>query len=154
MLIICAFSFLPRPRVARAPRMMAGKGAGSAAGGGGDLAGGGDEERNAQLASLRKMFDTPSSDGAASTEKEDARALGMFLDMPLCRFSWCILPAQQVTLNICSGLSKDASGPNETLPYAFCRYAAVAARVENCRNRPRNRSWGGTRCVRSSARAK
>ena len=58
MLIICAFSFLPRPRVARAPRMMAGKGAGSAAGGGGDLAGGGDEERNAQLASLRKMFDT------------------------------------------------------------------------------------------------
>ena len=100
MLIICAFSFLPRPRVARAPRMMAGKGAGSAAGGGGDLAGGGDEERNAQLASLRKMFDTPSTDGAASTEKEDARALGMFLDMPLCRFSWCILPAQQVTLNI------------------------------------------------------
>ena len=80
--------------------MMAGKGAGSAAGGGGDLAGGGDEERNAQLASLRKMFDTPSTYGAASNEKEDARALGMFLDMPLCRFSWCILPAQQVTLNI------------------------------------------------------
>ena len=46
------------------------------------------------------MFDTPSTDGSASTEKEDARALGMFLDMPLCRFSWCILPAQQVTLNI------------------------------------------------------
>lgn len=31
---------------------------------------------------------------------ERAKHFGVFLDMPLCRFSWCILPQQQVMLNI------------------------------------------------------
>ena len=82
--------------------------AGSAAGGGGDLSGGTDSQRNADLNSLRKMFgapaadvDTPDSIGTdAQNEKADARKLGLFQDLPLCRFSWCILPNHQITLNI------------------------------------------------------
>ena len=28
------------------------------------------------------------------------RRLGLLLDLPLCRFSWCILPHSQITINI------------------------------------------------------
>ena len=99
MLFLAAVSLLPRPRfgrvqcdgvAARRTCMMAAGAAGMAAGGGGDLFGGGDDKRNAQLASLRKMFGA-TSDADASTEVDDARKLGLFLDLPLCRFSWCIL---------------------------------------------------------------
>ena len=68
--------------------------AGSAAGGGGDLSGGTDSQRNADLNSLRKMFAAPAADVDTSDSigtddqngKADARKLGLFQDIPLCRF--------------------------------------------------------------------
>ena len=90
---------------ARAPSPRMAGGAGSLAGGGGDLSGGGDDERNAQLSAMRRMFaaDVPEDGAPASAEPgaaEDARRLGLFLDLPLCRFSWAVLPAHQLALNI------------------------------------------------------
>lgn len=77
-------------------------GAGSLAGGGGDLSGGGDDQRNEQLDRIRSMFAAGDSETAAAEPgaAEDAARLGLMLDLPLCRFSWVILPHQQVTLNI------------------------------------------------------
>ena len=89
--------------------MMAGKGrgaAGTAAGGGGDLSGGGDEERNAQIAALRDLFAAPAADVtgeesvATPSGTDDARRLGLFLDMPLVRYSWCLLPHTQVAMSV------------------------------------------------------
>ena len=77
--------------------------AGTAAGGGGDLEGGGDQSRNAQVESLRKMFVAPAAEteGAApASSKEDARKTGLFLDMPLCRYSWCLLPHHQIAMSV------------------------------------------------------
>eukprot|EP00747_Dinoflagellata_sp_TGD_P178782 gnl/TRDRNA2_/TRDRNA2_28383_c0_seq1.p1 gnl/TRDRNA2_/TRDRNA2_28383_c0~~gnl/TRDRNA2_/TRDRNA2_28383_c0_seq1.p1 ORF type:complete len:613 (+),score=101.51 gnl/TRDRNA2_/TRDRNA2_28383_c0_seq1:158-1996(+) len=90
-------------------RQFAGRGgAGSLEGGGGDLSGGGDSERNANLEKLRKMFMAPAAQDVPEAEAmstpsnatDDVRRLGLLLDLPLCRFSWCILPHHQVTLNI------------------------------------------------------
>jgi hypothetical protein len=92
-----------------APRMGIGDGAaGTAAGGGGDIYGGGDSERNAQLAALLKMFTAksdapiPESEGSeqATKEVDEAKRLGLRLDMPLCRYSWCILPGQQIAMSV------------------------------------------------------
>ena len=85
-------------------RLMAGA-AGTAAGGGGDLEGGGDSSRNAQVESLRKMFVAPAAEtetepASSAADKEDARKLGLFLDMPLCRYSWCILPHHQIAMSV------------------------------------------------------
>ena len=91
--------------VARSMLHMSGA-AGSAAGGGGDLAGGNDEQRNQQLAALRKAFLSPDATGVPSEEVDsqgmagDVRKLGLLADTPLCRFSWCVLPHHQMTLNI------------------------------------------------------
>ena len=79
--------------------------AGTAAGGGGDLEGGGDSSRNAQVESLRKMFVAPAAEtetepASSAADKEDARKLGLFLDMPLCRYSWCILPHHQIAMSV------------------------------------------------------
>lgn len=68
---------------------------GSAGLGGGDLAGGSDSERNAQLSSLKKMFySEPEEQGGPIHDT------GLILDMPLCRWSWVLLPGQQLTLNV------------------------------------------------------
>ena len=83
--------------------------AGTAAGGGGDLSGGGDEERNKQLNKLRKLYAAP--DAVASAEgnnganlmgsnEEDARRIGLLLDLPLCRYSWCLLPGHQIAMSV------------------------------------------------------
>ena len=68
---------------------------GSAGAGGGDLAGGADSDRNAQLSSHKKMF---------YSEQEEVGGpihdTGLILDMPLCRWSWVLLPGQQLTLNV------------------------------------------------------
>ena len=96
-------------RHARASAHMAAGGVGSASGGGGDLSGGSDKERNEQLDVLRSMFakesssESPADLTAAIAEPgaaEDASKLGLLLDLPLCRFSWCVLPHHQLTLNI------------------------------------------------------
>ena len=87
----------PPPSVPRSSLRMSGA-AGTAAGGGGDLAGGNDEERNAQLESLRKMF--AASNAAESNESDDAKRLGLFLDLPLCRYSWCLLPGHQIAMSV------------------------------------------------------
>ena len=85
------------PQASRRPRLM--MMVGSAGPGGGDLAGGADAARNAQLASLKKMFYEPS----AEEELPRARSIhdsGFLLDMPLCRWSWVLLPGQQLQLNV------------------------------------------------------
>ena len=78
--------------------------AGTAAGGGGDLSGGNDEERNAQLAALRKMFAAPDSEaspeGSSDTRAEDTKRLGLLLDLPLVRYSWCLLPHHQIAMSV------------------------------------------------------
>lgn len=76
--------------------------AGSAAGGGGDLFGGSDEERNKQLESLRSMFAAKAADATddPNDAEETPRRLGLLHDLPLCRFSWCVLPHHQITLSI------------------------------------------------------
>ena len=96
-----AAALLHRIPTARVRRPHMSGAAGSASGGGGDLEGGSNDERNAQLASLRNMWaapvDTPDSETKRS---DDAQRLGIMLDLPLCRFSWCLLPHQPMTLNI------------------------------------------------------
>ena len=69
--------------------------AGRAGPGGGDLSGGSDSVRNAQLASLKKMFLQP--DDEQSGPIHDT---GLMLNMPLCRWSWVLLPGQQLQLNV------------------------------------------------------
>ena len=111
--LACASALIGAPRIMTsrllAPRMGIGDGAaGTAAGGGGDIYGGGDSERNAQLAALLKMFTAksdapiPESEGSeqATKEVEEAKRLGLRLDMPLCRYSWCILPGQQIAMSV------------------------------------------------------
>ena len=83
-----------RPPARSAPLLMSGA-AGTAAGGGGDLSGGNDEERNTQLALLRKMmFAAPEEAEAPGASEADSaeRVAGLLLDLPLVRYSWCILP--------------------------------------------------------------
>ena len=63
-----AWPVAQRPPARSAPLLMSGA-AGTAAGGGGDLSGGNDEERNAQLASLRNMM-------FAAPEEAEAEAPG------------------------------------------------------------------------------
>ena len=82
--------------------------AGTAAGGGGDLSGGGDDQRNAQLERLRNIFAAPDAAGSlddsvgapSKQEKEDASRLGLLLDLPLCRYSWCLLPGHQIAMSV------------------------------------------------------
>ena len=85
--------------------MVGGGAAGTAAGGGGDLSGGGDSERNKQVAALRNLFNAPDADAApgeevigAVSDKEAARKRGLLLDLPLVRYSWCILPHHQIAM--------------------------------------------------------
>ena len=69
--------------------------AGNAGPGGGDLAGGSDSKRNAQLSSLKRMFyDEQEEQGGQIHDT------GLIMDMPLCRWSWVLLPGQQLTLNV------------------------------------------------------
>jgi len=77
--------------------------AGTAAGGGGDLSGGGDDERNERLEQLRKMFEAPAAEVEAGSEAEkieEAKRLGLLLDLPLCRYSWCLLPHHQIAMSV------------------------------------------------------
>ena len=68
---------------------------GTAGAGGGDIYGGADPERNAQLASLKKMFFQPDEEQTGPIHDS-----GLMLDMPLCRWSWVLLPGQQLQLNV------------------------------------------------------
>ena len=72
---------------------------GTAAGGGGDLSGGNDEARNAQLATLRNMmFAEPDEAEARGATAE--RVGGLLLDLPLVRYSWCLLPHHQIAMSV------------------------------------------------------
>ena len=90
-----------------APVLMSGA-VGTAAGGGGDLSGGNDEARNAQLATLRNMMfaepDEAEARGATEAEARGAteaeRVGGLLLDLPLVRYSWCLLPHHQIAMSV------------------------------------------------------
>jgi hypothetical protein len=72
---------------------------GAAGPGGGDLAGGADAARNEQVERLKKMFYKPAEEEelpAAGTIHD----LGFLPDMPLCRWSWVLMPGQQLQLNV------------------------------------------------------
>ena len=68
---------------------------GAAGPGGGDLAGGSDQERNANLASLKKMFFQSDEEQACTIDDK-----GQIHNMNLCRWSWVFLPGQQFQLNV------------------------------------------------------
>lgn len=93
--MLCAYT-LPLTRTA--PPAMAAPG--SRAGGGGDIEGGKNEERNTQLGVLRNMFGSAPEAAAEPGSAADAAKLGLHLDLPLCRFSWAVLPHYQLNLNI------------------------------------------------------
>ncbi|KAL1529908.1 hypothetical protein AB1Y20_000836 [Prymnesium parvum] len=102
---VAGLARLPTSRV-RLIRMMAGP-AGSAAGGGGDLDGGSDAQRNARVEALRQIFAAPSAADAPETESlggtahaADAPQPGLLPDLPLCRYSWCLLPHHQVAMSV------------------------------------------------------
>lgn len=88
----------------RSPRMVGGGAAGTAAGGGGDLSGGGDSERNKQIATLRNLFNAPDAiaeeTSESSSDVDNARKLGLLRDLPLCRYSWCLLPGHQIAMSV------------------------------------------------------
>lgn len=68
---------------------------GAAGPGGGDLAGGSDQERNANLASLKRMFFKSDQEQACTIDDK-----GQIRNMHLCRWSWVFLPGQQFQLNV------------------------------------------------------
>ena len=68
---------------------------------GGDLEGGRDETRNADVAALKKLFykpEDPSDDPAAAVQP--ALQHGIYLDLPITRWSMVIMPHQQTVLNV------------------------------------------------------
>ena len=82
-----------------APLLMSGA-VGTAAGGGGDLSGGNDEARNAQLATLRNMMFAEPDEAEARGATVAERVGGLLLDLPLVRYSWCLLPHHQIAMSV------------------------------------------------------
>ena len=76
----------------------------------GDLRNGMDEERNAQIAALKKTFYSSSDSepkskepGATSSDKQSDKQislLGVLQDMPLCRWEMMMLPGFNSVLNV------------------------------------------------------
>ena len=69
---------------------------------GADLEGGENEQRNAALAALRRSFLASSAEEEErpSGEAEDASKLGLYLDVPVCRWGFPILPHHRTVLNV------------------------------------------------------
>ena len=74
---------------------------------GGDLERGKDPERNAQLEALKRSFlGASAEDGKDGLDDErpsaagDAAKLGLYLDLPLCRWGFHILPHHRTVLNV------------------------------------------------------
>eukprot|EP00967_Tisochrysis_lutea_P131882 scaffold229612_cov28-Tisochrysis_lutea.AAC.2 len=72
---------------------------------GGDLEGGLDDQRNADVSALKKLFyetEATAVTGESARKRpeqvqcEEASKLGIYLDIPLARWSMTILPYQQV----------------------------------------------------------
>ena len=66
----------------------------------GDLKGGTDGERNSQIDRLRSLFLSSGAEEAEGTDTRAAAALGMLLDVPLCRWPWEILVHVQQCVNV------------------------------------------------------
>ena len=64
-----------------------------------DLSGGEDADRNAAVASLKSLFYAPDPPKDLPGRR-DASRLSLMLDVPLCRWSFEILPHQQAALNV------------------------------------------------------
>ena len=75
---------------------------------GADLEGGENEQRNAALAALKRSFLASSAEegeGGADQERpsgeaDDASKLGLYLDVPVCRWGFPILPHHRTVLNV------------------------------------------------------
>ena len=65
---------------------------------GADLEGGQNEERNAALSALKRSFLASTDD--RPTAYDDATRLGLYLDVPVCRWGFNILPHHRTTLNV------------------------------------------------------
>ena len=65
---------------------------------GADLEGGQNEERNAALSALKRSFLASADD--RPTAYDDATRLGLYLDVPVCRWGFNILPHHRTTLNV------------------------------------------------------
>eukprot|EP00961_Rhodomonas_salina_P094971 1277877-Rhodomonas_salina.1 len=66
---------------------------------GGDLEGGRDDERNADIQALKKLFYRTDA-GPAPNERVSAAEFGLLRDIPIARFRMMVLPHQQVVFNI------------------------------------------------------
>ena len=68
---------------------------------GGDLEGGRDEDRNANIASLKSLFYKEAADDADAADAAGSTTdLGLLRDIPVARFRMCLLPHQQTAFNI------------------------------------------------------
>ena len=84
---------------------------------GADLEGGENEQRNAALAALKRSFLASSAEegeGGADQERpsgeaEDASKLGLYLDVPVCRWGFPILPHHRT---VCDALLDPCPNPN------------------------------------------
>jgi Lon protease-like protein len=67
---------------------------------GGDLRGGEDRERNARVSALKKLFYTPLQPAGCAADDGLTVACGVRLDLPVCRWSFPLLPGAQRVLNV------------------------------------------------------
>ena len=93
MLVVAATALLPTTPASRVAglRMQVGMT-------GGDLEGGGNEQRNAEVRALKKLFYSAADDTATAGAGEEH--LGMLRDIPIARFRMTLLPHQQAAFNI------------------------------------------------------
>ena len=67
---------------------------------GADLEGGVNEQRNEQLAALRRSFLLGADEERPSDAAAGASRLGLYLDLPVCRWGFPILPHHRTVLNV------------------------------------------------------
>ena len=136
LLITIATSSALLPSTTRAPRSALR----SAPPGGADLYNGEDDERNAQVAALKRSFyGVPAAPRAEASRSRVAvrsrSSFGLLEDVPLCRWSGALLPHSQLALNVWqpqyTHLFEELFATPEPWYYAHVRLPGGAANLNN-----------------------
>ncbi|KAH8056369.1 hypothetical protein JL722_7678 [Aureococcus anophagefferens] len=136
LLITIATSSALLPSTTRAPRSALR----SAPPGGADLYNGEDDERNAQVAALKRSFyGVPAAPRAEASRSRVAvrsrSSFGLLEDVPLCRWSGALLPHSQLALNVWqpqyTHLFEELFATPEPWYYARVRLPGGAANLNN-----------------------
>ncbi|KAH8050693.1 hypothetical protein JL720_15309 [Aureococcus anophagefferens] len=136
LLITIATSSALLPSTTRAPRSALR----SAPPGGADLYNGEDDERNAQVAALKRSFygvpAAPRAEASRSRVAVPSRSsFGLLEDVPLCRWSGALLPHSQLALNVWqpqyTHLFEELFATPEPWYYAHARLPGGAANLNN-----------------------